>query len=1465
MKYLYLLLCCAFFMSAKATMTNYDVKFYKLDLIVNSDSNYINGTVTIDAKAIAAMNGFEIELDNNMTVSSVRLNSASINFSHTNNLISIALNIPKDVLFSIEIDYKGKPQTQNPSFAGCINGKGENIKSTYTVSEPDFSKSWWPCKQVLNDKADSVYVFLTCPSTDSTISNGKKTATYDLGNGKKRHEWKHLHSINYYNISFAVGTYKYEKILFAHPIGRSDSVKIQILLPSENYYLNNKTAIDQTDDLLEYFSEKFGEYPYADEKYGMVYVPGKFGGLENQTVSVMCNFNYELIAHELIHQWFGNCVSGNSWQDIFVHEGFGRYGEYLGLEKNPTMGSKIDWLTNTFGKAMELPYADKKNSIFIPPQDVEFWRIFNNQLSYDKGAALLHMIRYEVGDQLFFETLKDYIKTYKGSNASGKDFKNSLEKISGTNFNSFFTAWHDGEGIPSFTLKYFQLNDNLNILLEQNTNSSTALFKMHIPIRINYSGGYSDIKLYQSSTKQYYKIPQKNVIQSITIDPDNWILNGFSSASSSTFSAPNFLNLPNEITICKGKTFDPQIPSFSSYKWYINDTLLFSDRAVIFTKNGKYILETTDASNILQRDTINVIIADVPTIINLTSEACGNYSWRGKNYLSSGTYYDTIQNSKACDSIFILKLTITQPIIVNKTESACSKYLWRDKNYTKSGTYSDTLKNTNACDSIFILDLSISDPIFTTENTIICGNYLWRKKNLNTSGEYSDTLKNLNGCDSIFILKLTISQPIIVNKAESACSKYLWRGKNYTKSGTYSDTLKNANACDSIFILDLSISEPVFTTENALSCGNYLWRKKNLNTSGEYSDTLKILNACDSIFILKLTISQPIIVNKTETACSKYLWRGKNYTKSGTYSDTLKNANACDSIFRLNLSISEPVFTNESIMSCGNYLWRKKNLNTSGEYSDTVKNINACDSIFKLKLMIHNYNYSNETIAACDSYKWRGKIYNSSGQYNDTVKTKNNCDSIFTLNLEIHQKTTLQIASNQNNATCGNANGSATIAVTGGKQPYSYFWSNGAKTKTATNLSADTYYIEVVDAGNCKDSIKIMIGNINGPSISSISSIPPNCASSCNGNITIKLVGGKAPYTYLWNNKNLQTANYSKACHGLNIIEVIDANKCSVKAWTYLNSESVNPELRGNLYLIDEKKDTLSIQGEVNIYAISENAAYQNIASVATNQGNYEIIDLAPGKYIIAANPFNNTPPFALKTYLNDKNKWNESDTIIITCGERKKIDLKVRNQANLNGKGIIKGNFFEHIDQKRTLKPIDSALVMLEQYPNKIISQTLTDQNGEYSFDNVPNGTYKLFIDIPGSKMSKTHIIEINETDTAFMNKDFYTDSSANINILEVTSSINNQANNTYTVVYPNPYSKTTHIKFVLKQSEFVELEIFNFTGNRVALLENKTMPSGKYTYEFGAKTYDKAPGIYFVKLTIGNQIQTFKIVEQE
>jgi aminopeptidase N len=182
-------------------MINYDVKFYKLDLEASDTSTYLSGSATVLVEAIG-------ELLDSYTVDSVLVDGVNSNFVHQNNEIVISSYKAHEInsLVNLQVFYSGSAESES-AYTGIYNREsyhlGKNI--TWTLSEPFYARNWFPCKQELTDKADSVHVFVTTDSRLKAGSNGILTSTVPLPGDKVRYEWKSRYPIAYYLISIAVG------------------------------------------------------------------------------------------------------------------------------------------------------------------------------------------------------------------------------------------------------------------------------------------------------------------------------------------------------------------------------------------------------------------------------------------------------------------------------------------------------------------------------------------------------------------------------------------------------------------------------------------------------------------------------------------------------------------------------------------------------------------------------------------------------------------------------------------------------------------------------------------------------------------------------------------------------------------------------------------------------------------------------------------------------------------------------------------------------------------------------------------------------------------------------------------------------------------------------------------------------------------------------------------------------------
>jgi aminopeptidase N len=153
-------------------------------------------------------------------------------------------------------------------------------------------------------------------------------------------------------------------------------------------------------------------------------------------------------------------------------------------------------------------------------------RIYNFALSYQKGPAIIHMIRHEINnDDLFFASIQNYLSEYGDSVATGDDFKNSIEDYTNIDFDPFFDQWYYGKGSPRFDISGTQKNDTLFMTVSQTASStSTPLFQMFVDYKIIYSSGDTTVRRYQSSNQETFEIPISDIVTNIVVDPEKWIL-----------------------------------------------------------------------------------------------------------------------------------------------------------------------------------------------------------------------------------------------------------------------------------------------------------------------------------------------------------------------------------------------------------------------------------------------------------------------------------------------------------------------------------------------------------------------------------------------------------------------------------------------------------------------------------------------------------------------------------------------------------------------------------------------------------------------------------------------------------------------------------------------------------------------------------------------------------------------------
>lgn len=501
----------------KNVTANYDVVYQRLELEVDPAIYRISGEVTTWFKAVSSMQAITFELANQLNVTQVTMRQQALLFTHENDLLTIQLpqTLNPGLLDSLSITYSGQPPRAQQAFTTTNIARKPVL---YTLSQPYGAKDWWPCKQSLNDKIDSIDVIIYAPSQYTAVSNGVQKGAATISNGKKRTAFKHRYPIPAYLVAIAVAEYE----VYWHTVGTgADAFPIvNYIYPGSLSQAMQNTPI--TVQIMEFFESVFGPYPYRNEQYGHAQF-GWGGGMEHATISFMGSFQTDLIAHELAHQWFGNQVTCGSWSDIWLNEGFATYAEALYFE-NISKQSFISFKKNLVKDITAYPGG----SLYIHrKEDLTDAKIFDYRLSYQKSAMVVHMLRMKLGDDTFFKAIRNYLNdpalTY--GYAFTEDLKAHMEAASNTNLISFFDSWVYGEGYPQYEISWHQhATHMLTINVEQTTSvpSSVAFFESPVTIRIVYknSNDYEDLIINNTKNNQTFNLVVREEITEIIFDPE---------------------------------------------------------------------------------------------------------------------------------------------------------------------------------------------------------------------------------------------------------------------------------------------------------------------------------------------------------------------------------------------------------------------------------------------------------------------------------------------------------------------------------------------------------------------------------------------------------------------------------------------------------------------------------------------------------------------------------------------------------------------------------------------------------------------------------------------------------------------------------------------------------------------------------------------------------------------------------
>lgn len=501
---------------------NYDVTYHKLEFTIDPEIYFVSGKVTTTYTALASMNSVTFDLATQMVVTSVKKDNVTLAFTQnaSNELvITLPAQQPIGTTATVEIIYSGAPPSGGFGSFAATTHNGSPV--LWTLSEPFGARDWWPCKQDLNDKINSIDVYITAPSQYVAVSNGLEQSQVIDGTNKTTH-FHHGYPIPAYLICMAATDYT----VYTQTAGTApNTYPIVNYIYPENFTNSVQTQLDQTPLILDLFSNLFEIYPFHNEKYGHAQF-GWGGGMEHTTVSFMNNFSRSLIAHEMGHQWFGDKITCGSWKDIWLNEGFATYLASLVIENFDgttafvaDKNNMINSITSQTGGAVYLTDTEATN----------VGRIFSSRLTYNKGAMVLNMLRLKLGDTGFFQAMRNYLAD---SNLAYKyavttDLKSHMEAVYGSSLTEFFNDWIFNQGYPTYTVtaQNWGAGQAKVTVNQTQSNPTVSYFEMPLPIRFTGAGGQVfDTTVENTTNGQQFIVSVPFSITGIQFDPERDII-----------------------------------------------------------------------------------------------------------------------------------------------------------------------------------------------------------------------------------------------------------------------------------------------------------------------------------------------------------------------------------------------------------------------------------------------------------------------------------------------------------------------------------------------------------------------------------------------------------------------------------------------------------------------------------------------------------------------------------------------------------------------------------------------------------------------------------------------------------------------------------------------------------------------------------------------------------------------------
>ncbi|MBL7742230.1 MAG: M1 family metallopeptidase [Chitinophagaceae bacterium] len=509
-----------FFQYTLVAQNNIDVLHYKFEIELSDKSDTISGIATIDVKFLSESGSISFAL-----IGPKQPGSKGMLIYTQHDTLHPFIAIVRDDKVILDLSDTAKAGEERrfiihyfgvPSDGLIISRNKYGHRTFFSDNWPDRAHHWIPCIDDPSDKA-SVEFIITAPSHYKVVSNGILQVEKELPDNRKLTHWKEDVPLPTKIMVIGIADFAVDTAGYVNNIPVTSWV-----------FPENKKAgfydYAQAKDILSYFNNYIGLYPY--KKLANVQSKTIFGGMENAGAifyhenSVTGKRSEErLLAHEIVHQWFGDMATERNFSHLWLSEGFATYLSNIYLESE--YGRERMEKEMKEDREQVIDFARSSEQAVV--DTISPYMKLLNANSYQKGGWVLHMLRRQLGDSVFRSLIKNYYASYAGKNADTKDFQKICEHTSGKSLETFFRQWLYTPGLPKLEIKW-KYDAKKKIVVLSIDQLQKDLFDFPLEIEIQSAKGKRQQSLRVSKRSQLFSLPVKVTPLKVTADPNTSLL-----------------------------------------------------------------------------------------------------------------------------------------------------------------------------------------------------------------------------------------------------------------------------------------------------------------------------------------------------------------------------------------------------------------------------------------------------------------------------------------------------------------------------------------------------------------------------------------------------------------------------------------------------------------------------------------------------------------------------------------------------------------------------------------------------------------------------------------------------------------------------------------------------------------------------------------------------------------------------